>query len=73
MVIENRTCGNCGGTGRIMIWKVLSTDSTMNTGAMKGETATCTSCNGAGYIEYAVFTVKEAKAILKHCGLSTES
>ena len=34
---------------------------------------TCGNCGGKGWREYAVFTVDEARAILKHCGLSTES
>lgn len=29
----------------------------------------CETCNDAGYIELACFTVEEAKKILKHCGL----
>ena len=40
---------------------------------MNREENECEACNGKGYIEYAAFTLEEAKAILKHCGLNTES
>ena len=55
-------CRNCGGIGKTII----------KSGFMKKEETCCTQCNGKGYTEYAVFTVEEAEAILKHCGLSTE-
>lgn len=31
----------------------------------------CCACGGKGYAEYAVFTIEEAQAILKHCGIIT--
>jgi hypothetical protein len=40
---------------------------------MQEEEVVCTQCNGTGYTEYAVFSIEEAEAILKHCGLTTES
>lgn len=40
---------------------------------MKKEETICETCNGRGYTEYATFTLEEANAILKHCGLTTES
>ncbi|MBO5828762.1 MAG: hypothetical protein J6R59_09995 [Paludibacteraceae bacterium] len=64
-------CGNCAGTGKMTNWKVV--DSNDNMGTMKREETVCCACNGKGYTEYATFTLEEAKAILKHCGLSTES
>lgn len=30
----------------------------------------CDECNGVGHTEYAIFSIEEAEAILKHCGLS---
>ena len=73
MFIENRTCGNCGGTGLTISWKVVSTDEILGVGTAERETTTCSQCDGKGWTEHAVFTVEEAKVILKHCGLSTES
>ena len=65
------SCGNCSGTGKTTTWAVVDMDGMIGT-ARKEETV-CTQCNGKGYIEYAVFSVEEAEAILKHCGLTTES
>ena len=64
-------CGSCAGTGEIINWKVV--DINDNMGTMVKEEVICGACNGKGYTEYATFTIEEAKAILKHCGLSTES
>lgn len=64
-------CSSCAGTGKQINWKVV--DMNDNMGTMKKEEVVCRACNGKGYIEYATFTLEEAKAILKHCGLSTES
>ena len=65
------TCGNCSGVGKTTTWTVVDLDDM--TGTMQKEENFCTQCNGKGYIEYAVFSVEEAEAILKHCGLTTES
>ena len=64
-------CGSCVGTGKITNWKVV--DFNGNTGTAEKEESICGACNGRGYTEYATFTLEEAKAILKYCGLSTES
>ena len=64
------TCGNCAGIGYKFRHKLIIDNIP---GTLKREEITCESCNGKGYTEYAVFSVEEAKAILKHCGLSTES
>lgn len=64
-------CSSCAGTGKQINWKVV--DMNDNMGTMKKEEVVCGACNGKGYTEYATFTLEEAKAILKHCGLSTES
>lgn len=71
MDINRITCENCGGSGHTIVWKVK--DRQGNMGTAYSEEITCTQCGGCGYIEYPVFSVEEAKAILKHCGLSTES
>lgn len=73
MNINQITCGNCGGTGYTVVWKIVSTDEETGIGTMQSEQVVCESCGGKGWIEYATFSVDEAKAILKHCGLSTES
>ena len=64
-------CGSCAGTGKQINWKVV--DINDNMGTMVKEEVVCGACNGKGCTEYATFTLEEAKAILKHCGLSTES
>lgn len=57
------TCGSCGGTGTITTWNIVPE------GCCRRFDSTCTDCNGKGYKEYVVFSVEEAEAILKHCGL----
>ena len=64
-------CSSCTGKGEITNWKVVNIKDNM--GTVVKEEAVCEVCNGKGYIEYATFTPEEAKAILKYCGLSTES
>lgn len=61
-------CGSCAGIGKNYNWKAVYMDDTM-----EKEEVVCAACNGKGWTEYAVFSVEEAKAILKYCGLSTES
>ena len=73
MNINQITCGNCGGIGLTTVWKVTSTDEKTGISTINSEEVVCESCNGKGWVDYAVFSVEEAKAILKHCGLSTES
>lgn len=69
MKVMKAFCDYCSGIGKQTIWKVQDLD--MNT--LHGEETTCEHCDGKGYTEHAVFSIEEAKAILKHCGLSTES
>ena len=64
-------CRCCAGTGHQIKWEIAEADN--NIGRAVKEEVVCGACNGKGYTEYATFTVEEAKAILKHCGLSTES
>lgn len=67
------TCGNCGGTGYINIYENVSGTTSGTISLRIKEATVCNNCNGKGYTEYAVFSIEEAEAILKHCGLSTES
>lgn len=71
MEINRISCGKCCGSGQTIVWKFK--DIQDNMGTAYSEEMTCTQCGGCGYIEYPVFSVEEAKAILKYCGLSTES
>lgn len=64
-------CGSCAGIGKNYNWKLVDMDDTF--GTMEKEEIVCAACNGKGWTEYAVFSVEEAKAILKHCGLNTEN
>lgn len=73
MDISRIPCLTCKGTGRALgyICSELNED---GFGIIHTEECDCYECGGKGYIaEYPVFTVEEAKAILKHCGLATES
>lgn len=72
MRIEPITCSACGGRGRIEVWKVVEQNEQTHSGTAQMVEATCGNCDGKGYMEYPVFSVEEAKAILKYCGLSTE-
>ena len=66
-----KTCGSCGGTGIFFGWKAVFNND--NTATWEETSSVCTQCNGTGWTEYAVFSIEEAEAILKHCGLTTES
>lgn len=66
------TCNHCDGTGHTVEWKVVSEDAETGIGTAQSEEVVCKTCNGKGWTEYAVFSVEEAKAILKHCGLDSE-
>lgn len=59
-------CMNCYGLGQVTMYEIVSDTE------CQAKQVTCGSCGGKGYTEYAVFSVEEAKAILKHCGLSEE-
>lgn len=65
-----QTCGTCGGTGIAVNWKITSKPEDSYGTAERVEEECC-ACGGKGYTEYAVFTVEEAQAILKHCGIIT--
>ena len=67
-------CSNCGGIGYETIYvphESEETGETMN--VLHATRVMCQACNGKGYKEYAAFSIEEAKAILEHCGLNTES
>lgn len=66
------TCGNCAGMGHTTLWKTVSEDKETHICTMESETVVCEDCNGLGYTEYAVFSIEEAEAILKHCCLDKE-
>lgn len=61
------TCGNCGGVGHTMIHEIISDC------FAQSKEVVCKNCNGTGWAEYAVFSIEEAQAILKHCGLDAEN
>lgn len=64
-------CDNCGGTGHTMSCGSVPKNIPANTILVKPIYVPCKECSGRGYIEHAVFTLEEANAILKHCGLTT--
>ena len=63
-----QTCGTCVGRGKIVHWKTISKPGDNYMMAEKVEEECCF-CGGEGYTEYAAFTVEEAQAILKYCGI----
>lgn len=63
-----QTCGSCSGLGYYTKYEQCSDNMFIQTGKVA-----CDQCGGNGYTEYVVFSVEEAEAILKHCGLTTES
>ena len=63
----NVTCGCCAGMGKVRSYKVLD-----DLRVTVDKEIICEQCGGKGYTEYAVFSIEEAEAILKHCGLSVE-
>lgn len=70
MQVINELCKKCSGLGHTN-QNMIPNDDGMT---FKIERDICDECNGVGHIEkYAVFSIEEARVILKHCGLSTES
>lgn len=70
MNVINEVCRHCSGIGYTNI-KLIPLEDGLH---FREERDICNQCNGTGKIaNYAVFSVEEAKAILKHCGLTTES
>ena len=60
------TCHVCCGLGKHRSWFPISED------RLEPKDVVCDACDGKGYTEHAVFSVEEAHAILKYCGLSKE-
>ena len=70
MNVKREACWSCRGTGKAYVYK--TTEAADVCTGERVEVA-CGNCEGKGYTEQAVFSVEEAKAILKFCGLTTES
>ncbi len=64
----NVMCKNCAGMGYTN-QRFIPND---NGFTFKIKQDTCDECGGTGHTEYAVFSIEEAEAILKHCGLNKE-
>ena len=60
-------CSTCAGMGKVVNWQTINKAE----GIYEKIEKKCDSCGGKGYTEYAVFTIEEAQAILKHCGIIT--
>lgn len=64
----NAMCKRCAGIGYINQRYIPNDDGF----TCRVEQDICDECGGVGHTEYAVFTIEEAEAILKHCGLDKE-
>lgn len=73
MNVKREACWSCRGTGKAYVYKIIAEDEATGIGTAERVEVACGNCEGKGYTEQAVFSVKEAKAILKFCGLTTES
>lgn len=73
MDIINKTCPSCNGTGTTINWITTATAESSSFGFAQKKVDVCQRCLGKGYTEHALFSIEEARAILNHCGLSTES
>ena len=73
MNVKTTICSNCVGQGYVDGWTTVEVDDKTGICTMRRAEVPCAMCNGKGYTEYAVFSAEEAKVILKHCGLDTES
>ena len=66
-------CENCNGFGEVTYYKLDEPIDDTGCGTAHAVKEECERCGGKGYAEeYVMFTVEEAQAILKHCGLSAE-
>ena len=73
MNIQQTTCPSCRGTGKFVSYPIVSKNEDTGICTAQRKESVCAQCGGKGYVEYVTFSVEEATAILKHCGLSTES
>ena len=71
MKVVQQPCSACGGTGFLEIWEVTGEKDTNGYNIATMRHQKCGACGGNCYTEHAVFTVEEAQAILKHCGITT--
>ena len=69
MDVIREACHMCGGTGQIEVFKSFIRIESKGFDGIETEKAPCITCGGKGYKQYARFTVEEAEAIMKHCGL----
>lgn len=70
MEIKRVRCGNCGGSGRIIVWRPEKDSERPGVSIAKAEEDTCPTCKGKGYTTQPAFTTEEAKVIAKHFGFS---
>ena len=73
MNIKREVCWNCRGTGKTFVYQTVAVDETTDTYTAERVEVACGNCEGKGYTEQAIFSVEEAEAILKFCGLTTEN
>lgn len=73
MNVKREVCWSCRGTGKAYVYKTIAEDEATGISTAERVEVACCNCEGKGYTEQAVFSVEEAKAILKYCGLTTES
>ena len=69
MKIINNKCENCEGKGKLYEWGRINGRPDLPT---KVFTGACEECGGQGYVPFVLFTLDEAKAILKHCGITIQ-
>lgn len=65
-------CSACGGTGFLEIWEVTGEKDANGYDIAIKRHEKCRTCGGKCYTEHAEFTVEEAQAILKHCGIAVQ-
>ena len=70
MDVNRVSCSQCGGLGYTISYAPDYYDSKTRIGTAKRKEIKCENCDGKGWFEYATFSVEEAKAILKYCGLT---
>lgn len=69
MNVVNQLCGSCAGTGTVIDYVPETKFGESEFMTARRTERKCGCCNGKGYIEYAMFTIKEAEQIMKVCGL----
>ena len=69
MITKLMECPYCNGTGKVDKYEPIINHDDESIKTLKRHIVVCNKCNGTRYVEYVVFTVEEAEAIMKHCGL----